>query len=605
MEPHESRLEALERAVDDLRRQVADLAARLPDAAQTSPVEPASRPKGRPREIVEVVLPPPKPKRDRRLQFAWRAEDVFIKGGIGLLLLGVAFLFLYAVNEGWLGPWVRVAFGLALATGLVVFGLRVRPRRMRFGQALVGGGIAAFYITLFAAYQVLDLVPYVPAFAGMVAVTVLGLGLALQQDDPLLSAVATIGGFATPFLLYTGSGNLVGLVSYTCLLLAATALLYLIRGWRALLLTMVVGGWLVFVVGVEAVSPGSANVAAHRLALQAGIGFALLTTWLLPVVRQAVQGRPDAWLDDDDAPAAKYGFGVLSRLFTHPPHTLAVTVPLVALGLTQALWSHTWIDDTGWVALALSVLAAAVSGWLRGRDADALAYTHALSALLLFTISLSLFFEGPTLFVLLSTEAFVLHRVADRIDARAIRWAGHALFFIVGFWMASRFLFGSVDRPPVLNLRALAHLAAIVLAVAASFTLRHRTVQLLYRGAAHVALLVWIAHELDALPDGTGYISIAWGVYAVVLLVVGLRRENAWLRTAGLLTLALVVGKLFVVDLARLEAIWRILLFLGFGALFLALGYYMPWLWRTDADEAAASPPSEVNPSTFEEPTPS
>ena len=37
----------------------------------------------------------------------------------------------------------------------------------------------------------------------------------------------------------------------------------------------------------------------------------------------------------------------------------------------------------------------------------------------------------------------------------------------------------------------------------------------------------------------------------------------------------LVVGKLFVVGLIGIEAIWCVLLFLGFGGLFLALSYYL------------------------------
>jgi hypothetical protein len=40
----------------------------------------------------------------------------------------------------------------------------------------------------------------------------------------------------------------------------------------------------------------------------------------------------------------------------------------------------------------------------------------------------------------------------------------------------------------------------------------------------------------------------------------------------------LVVGKLFLVDLIGVEAIWRVLLFLDFGSLFLALSYYLRFL---------------------------
>ena len=38
-------------------------------------------------------------------------------------------------------------------------------------------------------------------------------------------------------------------------------------------------------------------------------------------------------------------------------------------------------------------------------------------------------------------------------------------------------------------------------------------------------------------------------------------------------TLGLVAAKLLVVDMAQVDVIWRILLFMGFGAAFLGLSY--------------------------------
>jgi uncharacterized membrane protein len=48
----------------------------------------------------------------------------------------------------------------------------------------------------------------------------------------------------------------------------------------------------------------------------------------------------------------------------------------------------------------------------------------------------------------------------------------------------------------------------------------------------------------------------------------------------------LLVGKLFLVDLAAVETVWRILLFAGFGGLFLLISYYYgAWLGLTNEDE--------------------
>ena len=101
-----------------------------------------------------------------------------------------------------------------------------------------------------------------------------------------------------------------------------------------------------------------------------------------------------------------------------------------------------------------------------------------------------------------------------------------------------------------------------------------------YRLLAHTAFLGWFASEFSSMENGQGYITISWGVYAAVLLVAGLQFNYHLLRTVAIVTLFIVVAKLFLIDLAKLEVLWRILLFMGFGGLFLFLSYYFQDLWK-------------------------
>ncbi|MBI3932169.1 MAG: DUF2339 domain-containing protein [Acidobacteria bacterium] len=59
--------------------------------------------------------------------------------------------------------------------------------------------------------------------------------------------------------------------------------------------------------------------------------------------------------------------------------------------------------------------------------------------------------------------------------------------------------------------------------------------------------------------------SVAWGLYAMVLLVIGLLREVRALRMISLGFLLLTVAKVFLYDLANLTGLYRILSFLGLG----------------------------------------
>jgi uncharacterized membrane protein len=200
------------------------------------------------------------------------------KLGIGLLLFGVAFLFVYSVERGWIGPWMRVGFGAAIGAALLAVGLRVYERRRAFSQVLLGGGVGALYITGFAAFQLYSLVPYPVAFGSMVAVTLLALLLSLRQEGVPLSLIGALGGLGTPFLLYTDTGSLGGLLLYTCLILAGMGAVYFRKGWVSLLAVPFVGGWMVLLVGyADTFFSLTGASPADRRVLQAGVAFA----WLL------------------------------------------------------------------------------------------------------------------------------------------------------------------------------------------------------------------------------------------------------------------------------------------------------------------------------------
>ncbi|MGI9175985.1 MAG: DUF2339 domain-containing protein [Rhodothermales bacterium] len=518
----------------------------------------------------------------------WSSEDWLSKIGIALLLFGVAFLFKYSVDAGWLTPAVRVLFGAALGAVLLVFGLRARRQeeRQRLGQILLGGSIAAFYGTVFAAYQLYGLVPHAVAFGCMVAVTALAFGLAIRHGDAALSVVGALGGLATPFLLYTDAGSLPGLIGYTSLVLLGAAAVYLYRGWRSLLSVAYAGGWLVLWLGViEAFSMGVLPAGADRLALRLGVLFTWLLFATVPIARR-LRERSGAALQTSEVPGEDPPqTSVFAR---YPAFFVTFGAPLIALAFAYDLWQ---LPSWGWGSVALGGAVLYGLAWvgLRRQDADTLALAHLLTAGLLLTYSLTEFFEGNTLLVALAAEAAAFHLLARRESSRMGWAAAHGLSLAVGLWIAGRLTDSAALRPVLVNAQALSEGIALALGVAVALKVLRGREQQIYLFALHALFLGWLLRELHSLPGGQAYATAAWGVYAVALLVVGVRQNLPLLRNTALGTVLLVVGKLFLVDLDRLEAIWRILLFLGLGGLFLLLSYYLPKLWRaeTEADEVA------------------
>ncbi len=76
------------------------------------------------------------------------------------------------------------------------------------------------------------------------------------------------------------------------------------------------------------------------------------------------------------------------------------------------------------------------------------------------------------------------------------------------------------------------------------------------------------------IPDSTKLgLSILWAVYAVIMIVVGIAKNKAYLRIAAIVLLAATLVKLFFYDIADLPTIPKTILFVAIGILMLIVGY--------------------------------
>lgn len=536
--------------VERLERRVAELAARLPGGPP--PPAPVAAPAARP----------------RRMPVRWDGQLWLNRLGIALLLLGIALLFRYSIEQGWLTPAVRVGFGAAVGLALLGTGLLLGERR-RFSAVLVGGGIATFYIVGWAAFYLYGLISYGIAFTAIVAVTALAFGLALGREEPALAVVGAGGGLGTPLLLGLTRGSPAALAVYTCLILAWTAALQLRREWRAAEWTALAGGWAVLCVYARRASPVDPG---DGWILAVAIAFAWLATGVVPLAqREWVRrrgGRERRWRDAD----ALHWYGVTLA----PPGLALLAVALV--------WEP---SGPAWGALA--VLAAAVYGaaaWA-ARSADArLARTLLLAASALLTVGLIAALDGPVLLVGLAAQALALHLLAEAGAGHAIRWAAHKTYTGAAIWLLYQLLFH--DRPPAGE--ALGQLIALACGLAASYRVPRRGPALAYRYFVHFALLGWLWGQLGPLPGGEGLATVAWCGEALGLLVFSLWRSRPLVEKTALGTLLLVVTKLLVVDLAALDPLYRVLLFIGFGGVFLLLSYTLQEWWRRAAGGEGGTP---------------
>ena len=179
--------------------------------------------------------------------------------GVAALVIGVGLFIRYAFVNQWITEPLRVGTGVLAGGLLMVSGRRFAARgHARFGTTLAGGGIAAWYLAVYAALNLYRLVDAPTGFAMLVAVT----AFAAYQADRLraqpLAMMAVAGGFATPFLVGGGASAQLVLFTYVALLVGAIVYLAHRRDWPALnLATFLLTGLTVAVWYVRFYEPGA------------------------------------------------------------------------------------------------------------------------------------------------------------------------------------------------------------------------------------------------------------------------------------------------------------------------------------------------------------
>ena len=492
------------------------------------------------------------------------ATTWLIRLGILVLICSIGFFLKYSIDHNWTSPIVRVT-GMSL-TGLALAGTGIWKRNSKYRPltvALAGAGFVTLYLSIMTAFKMYHLIPAIPAFVLMLLVTVCAMLGALFAKALAVALIGCIGGYLTPIFINTGSNNIPGLFLYMTILGAGTLIITRYRNWLILnissfFLYALVGG------GALAASfPRDKERALLILGLLTlnyvifGIQHALaafkrdMTLWeFIPAVGNTIffftagysiaekyyaLVKGPAWLSLFAAFFAGVTLFLICRKTKYHPQTLIIfkEIELIfALTLTVPLLTESFWLITVWSVMACLIACAAKK--LNSR-------TMMVASWLLFC-------------------AVVLAGFADIeplgcIIEKHYSSYGSALYqrlLTVGVFILSLFIAGR-------QLKNLSSCTGLVLEIISGL--------LFFVYSSSEAFRFW-QEFLSSFRHGG--LSVYWGILAFILLLTGLNKQKKCLRLCGFGLFAVTAGKIFFVDLANLEQLWRIVAFAVIGLFMLA-----------------------------------
>jgi uncharacterized membrane protein len=592
------RVERLERAIEAMNEAVPPIeTAGVVVPGQPTPVE----------SQAAAALPTVAPKRRRiklpavRLPADIDWEVLIGRRGLGwlavvVLLFAVAFFLRYAFENRWIGPLGRVATGVVGGAALVVGGWRYYRRDWRiFGQMLTAAGLVVLYLATYASFGFYRLIPQWGAAAFLFVLVVEGAALAVRYESPAIALMTLVGGLLTPLLMGSSHDQYIALFTYLAMLNIGVVLLAVWRHWRALGPAALAGThglyWIWF----------ADNYHPDKLIAALGFQGVLFALYLgHGVATQWINLRRVGWPELLFALVNPFAyFGAVFVLLDADHHMWLGTVAVVLA--------------TAYVVLCRLLLvprltpASAQPGLERIRDTDAAIGREspaevatpklAIAALAVAVgfIGLAFPIQADTAWVALgwAVEAAALWWFGCRVRASTLRAIAAGLFTLaVGRLFAFDTPLGWRDPfIPILNeyglpavLIAASMLGSVIVTRRFHDELRRADRIAAGLGAlAAVLLLLFILSvetigffnaqslvQLDPAAwqwSGQVALSVLWGVYAAALLAIGFRRNQASLRWLALVLFAATAGKVFLVDMAQLQAFYRILAFLALAVL--------------------------------------
>ncbi|EOO11638.1 DUF2339 domain-containing protein [Bacillus cereus] len=458
---------------------------------------------------------------------------------VGIMLLGVIWLFKAGVDAGLLTPAIRVLFGIVLSAGLYYVGdIQIKRERQALGLVLAGGSITGIVLTTFAAHYLYEFIPASIAFICNIVWVVLGIYLAKRYRSEYLAIFVAVGAFFVPFLLNSTTPNTYIFFSYETIL-TISLLWYALRNrYKYLYMISYVVAAIVLFVFFVVMSILVENVQVQLTVVYGAIH--LLLFWHMFSERSFIQ-------------EARLAIFSANAVF-------------FILAISQIPEFTTW-------GLVISAFVHAVMFVLEYRKNKHSVFLNLIFGFAMGSFSLAILYEYSLVnaAIVLLLQGFLGMVTAIKVKQNIKLYVGATIYaigmvqtifspfdeFISAGFVAHIILIGTFYYCMIQAKEVLASLGKYVYSIA------------LY--SLMVIVFITITRIGEVLSTDGSIISVSvsllWMVYALFAVWFGRYRQMNEILYAGLVVLVVTVGKLFLLDLPEVSMMIRAVLFLIVGSI--------------------------------------
>ena len=488
---------------------------------------------------------------------AWLKEDWLMKLGAMLLLIGFGWLTTYAFLNNWIGPMGRIALGIVAGVAFILLGWWRIKKYVHQGGVFLVLGSTTVLLTIFAAREIYDFFTPLSALIVMFLSTAFVALASIRYNNRALALASLILASIAPLLTNAPTTDYVGLFSYLFVVTLGAIWIVALTGRRELTAAALV----------------------------------MITLYSLPHLSSFTSADKGTLLLFAYAFAAVFfltnTFGILKL---KDKEIIPDLVTAAGNGLFLLSWIMIAAQDE-WKSLIISawMIVFAVGAFLIFRITQRREpfYVYAGVGIAMLAAATSAELKGATLTIAYAIESGIISLIAYTI-LRDIKIAERISLLLIGPVILS---VGSITSRAWLtsvvhkDFFVLLILALILLGLGAFFLRRVKEIEdkepkqlnatLLVVGSAYAYILLWLSLHAGLSNDNTA-VMISLVVYTIIGLICyfyGLTKEKNGLRLYGGELVGFVVGRLFLVDVWRMELAGRIVTFFLIGALLVSTAF--------------------------------